>query len=232
MSHSQFHCIPFILRHAWLNLWDKHMTTGRINQITILKRPQSNRQVVRFAKVWEISQRQRATLARAGRLRTCAFVTCNQLGRGSESAPPEKRSFRAKACSANLRRVARSSPAAGFAVFIDLHTLVTHNHTIICGSLTEGLTCSPCARHAQASCHKKDVLLERWSLKLLRLAALNIYSLQVVQFALAISEIVSLLYIAKIFSVRVAIDLIKSEIKQCRKSQLSLFWSITKMDDT
>ena len=156
MSHSQFHCIPFILRHAWLNLWDKHMTTGRINQITILKRPQSNRQVVRFAKVWEISQRQRATLARAGRLRTCAFVTCNQLGRGSGSAPPEKRSFRAKACSANLRRVARSSPAAGFAVFIDLHTLVTHNHTIICGSLTEGLTCSPCARHAQASCHKKD----------------------------------------------------------------------------
>ncbi len=25
----------FILRHAWLNLWDKHMTTGRINQLTI-----------------------------------------------------------------------------------------------------------------------------------------------------------------------------------------------------
>ena len=23
------------LRHAWLNLWDKHMTTGRINQIAI-----------------------------------------------------------------------------------------------------------------------------------------------------------------------------------------------------
>jgi hypothetical protein len=36
MSHSQFHCIPFILRHAWLSLWDKHMTTGRINQITTL----------------------------------------------------------------------------------------------------------------------------------------------------------------------------------------------------
>ena len=26
-----------ILRHAWLNLWDKHMTTGRINQVTILR---------------------------------------------------------------------------------------------------------------------------------------------------------------------------------------------------
>ena len=39
MSHSQFHSIDlFILRHAWLNLWDKHMTTGRINQVTILQR--------------------------------------------------------------------------------------------------------------------------------------------------------------------------------------------------
>ena len=35
MSHSQFHRIKwFILGHAWLNLWDKHMTTGRINQVT------------------------------------------------------------------------------------------------------------------------------------------------------------------------------------------------------
>jgi hypothetical protein len=38
MSCTQFHCIKmFILRHAWLNLWDKHMTTGRINQVTIIK---------------------------------------------------------------------------------------------------------------------------------------------------------------------------------------------------
>ena len=35
MSCTQFHGIKmFILRHAWLNLWDKHMTTGRINQVT------------------------------------------------------------------------------------------------------------------------------------------------------------------------------------------------------
>ena len=26
--------IMLILRHAWLNLWDKHMTTGRINQVS------------------------------------------------------------------------------------------------------------------------------------------------------------------------------------------------------
>ena len=34
MSHSQFRRIILILTHAWLNLLDKHMTTGRINQIT------------------------------------------------------------------------------------------------------------------------------------------------------------------------------------------------------
>ena len=33
MSHSQFRNEILILRHAWLNLWDKHMTTGRINQV-------------------------------------------------------------------------------------------------------------------------------------------------------------------------------------------------------
>ena len=38
MSHSQFHSKKeFILTHAWLNLWDKHMTTGRINQVAILR---------------------------------------------------------------------------------------------------------------------------------------------------------------------------------------------------
>ena len=37
MSCTQFHSIKlFILRHAWLNLWDKHMTTGRINQVSLL----------------------------------------------------------------------------------------------------------------------------------------------------------------------------------------------------
>ena len=39
MSHSQFHSIRvLILRHAWLNLLDKHMTTGRINQVTTLRK--------------------------------------------------------------------------------------------------------------------------------------------------------------------------------------------------
>ena len=130
---------------------------------------------------YERSRRQRTTLARAGRLRTCAFVTCNQLGLGSESAPREKRSLRAETCSANLLRVARGAPAAGFAALIDLQTLVTHNHTIICGSLQEGLTCSPCARHAQAYCHKKDCVLRESSLEPCSLVALDFYSLQAAQ---------------------------------------------------
>lgn len=33
MSRSQFQSKIFILRHAWLNLWDERMTTGRINQV-------------------------------------------------------------------------------------------------------------------------------------------------------------------------------------------------------
>lgn len=34
MSHSQFRCTILILTHAWLNLWDKHITPGRINQVS------------------------------------------------------------------------------------------------------------------------------------------------------------------------------------------------------
>ena len=36
MSRSQFQSKRFILRHAWLNLWDERMTTGRINQVAVL----------------------------------------------------------------------------------------------------------------------------------------------------------------------------------------------------
>ena len=36
MSHSQSYSINlFILTRAWLSLWDKHMTTGRINQVSV-----------------------------------------------------------------------------------------------------------------------------------------------------------------------------------------------------
>ena len=58
MSHSQFHSTKlFILRHAWLNLWDKHMTTGRINQVTSLKKE-------KIASSRNRTQEERATVNR------------------------------------------------------------------------------------------------------------------------------------------------------------------------
>ena len=60
MSRSQFHSIKlFILRHAWLNLWDKHMTTGRINQVTVLSgycrahSQKTPRDVVHCTRTWQ-----------------------------------------------------------------------------------------------------------------------------------------------------------------------------------
>ena len=54
MSHSQFHSTNlFILRHAWLNLWDKHMTTGRINQVTIVRTAALKHQRSRFFPDWK-----------------------------------------------------------------------------------------------------------------------------------------------------------------------------------
>ena len=38
---------------------------------------------------------------------------------------------------------------------VDYQTLITHNHTIICVSLEEGLRYSLRAQHAEAGCHKK-----------------------------------------------------------------------------
>ena len=48
MSRSQFQSKRFILRHAWLNLWDERMTTGRINQVAVLKQqlPTANSQSI------------------------------------------------------------------------------------------------------------------------------------------------------------------------------------------
>ena len=55
MSRTQFHSIDsFILRHAWLNLWDKRMTTGRINQIAIALRTSLGRNTHTTARRWGI----------------------------------------------------------------------------------------------------------------------------------------------------------------------------------
>ena len=36
MSRVRFHLNSAVFRHAWLNLCNKHMTTGRINQISVV----------------------------------------------------------------------------------------------------------------------------------------------------------------------------------------------------
>ena len=56
MSHPQFHSTNlFILRHAWLNLLDKHMTTGRINQVTIVRRRDRPTMLLRMEELVTVS---------------------------------------------------------------------------------------------------------------------------------------------------------------------------------
>lgn len=87
-----------------------------------------------------------------------AFVTCNQLGVHSQSVNGKpKSSLKVKSFVANLPRLhtyARSR--SRICALIDIHTLVTHNDTIIFVSLIEGLTYSLRAQHAETVCHKKD----------------------------------------------------------------------------
>ena len=102
------------------------MTTGRINQITILEHRLAASSkaglVVRFCKGMRDILRQLVdTLACGSRLRTRAFVTCNQLGMSSESAN-ERNEFDAQMQFASkvLRCKLTSSgtectPEAGFA---------------------------------------------------------------------------------------------------------------------
>ena len=48
MSRSQFQSKRFILRHAWLNLWDERMTTGRINQVATLIHQRARRSTIKM----------------------------------------------------------------------------------------------------------------------------------------------------------------------------------------
>ena len=60
---------------------------------------------------------------------------------------------------------------------VDWQTLFTHNHTIICCSLEEGLTYSCCAYHALAGCHKKYDCAMRGQARPCSVKALNVFSL-------------------------------------------------------
>ena len=45
-----------ILRHAWLNLWDKHMTTGRINQVMCTSKPSPSEQACKCHQYIQITR--------------------------------------------------------------------------------------------------------------------------------------------------------------------------------
>ena len=68
MSYSRLYHIRLMLRHAWLNLWDKHMTTGRINQISVDEHPYDRqgilRQTIFVVHIIFSVQRLSATLSR------------------------------------------------------------------------------------------------------------------------------------------------------------------------
>ena len=56
----------FILRHAWLNLWDKHMTTGRINQVAAERVQVCLERRGRLS--WRVGWYQRSLSRRSGKL--------------------------------------------------------------------------------------------------------------------------------------------------------------------
>ena len=71
MSRSQFQSRIFILRHAWLNLWDERMTTGRINQVAIFPR-------ICF-QLWKLSTRSITYFVANDSVRDWSKLTLNQL---------------------------------------------------------------------------------------------------------------------------------------------------------
>lgn len=145
---------------------------------------------------------------------TCAFVTCNQLGSVSQSANAMQMQFPRQVLRCKLTSSAQAHPQQDLQ-HIDFQTLVTHNHTIICASLGEGLTYSPRVFHALAYCHKKDCVCEGSSAETILTRSFTfLFTASRQPFDWG-SWFCFLLYIANFFSVRVAIKFNQSKIKQC-----------------
>lgn len=139
-----------------------------------------------------------------------AFVTCNQLGVHSQSVNGKpKNSLQVKSFVANLPRLrtyARSR--SRICALIDIHTLVTHNDTIIFCSLIEGLTYSLRAQHAETVCHKKDCCVGSKSIINFNRNFTYLFITTDFRFD-PINHTFNLLYILKALSVRVAIVFIR-----------------------
>jgi len=138
-----------------------------------------------------------------------AFVTCNQLGVHSQSVNGKpKNSLKVKSFEANLPRLqACARSRSRICALIDIHTLVTHNDTIIFCSLIEGLTYSLCAQHAETVCHKKDCCVGGKSMIKFNRNFRYLFITTDSDFTL-INHTFNLLYIQIMLSVIVAIDLL------------------------
>jgi len=133
------------------------MTTGRINQVTILKPPpRAETQAEAGSKVYQnmIShQRNPHTGWLAARTRFRDLQSTRHALAKYRSLERSVVSEWASSMQTCFVR-GRSPPVeVGFANW-RLAALFTHNHTIICGSLEEGLRYSPHVHHAGARCHK------------------------------------------------------------------------------
>ena len=110
--------------------------------------------VVRFAKIDDSSAQRRHTGLIA---RRHVFMTCNQLDNDLQSIDQQIEvqftSWRLRCKLASPKHV-RAQQKQDLQI-VDFQTLFTHNHTIICVPLKEGLRYSLRALHAEANCHKK-----------------------------------------------------------------------------
>ena len=137
-----------------------------------------------------------------------AFVICNQLGVHSQSVDEKlKYSLRVEPFEVNLlSSKAYAMDKGRIYTQVDIHTLITHNDTIIFCSLIEGLTYSLCAQHGETVCHKKDCCVRGSRRNKFNRNFTFLFITTDFDFTQIVSAF-SLLYIAIMTSVRVAIVL-------------------------
>ena len=144
------------------------MTTGRINQITILMHSRRQRCQEHNSKGFSnYGIVLRATSTQwSNRPQEWCF---RDLQSTRHSIAKYQWKFQRQFSNEGLRSKLTSSRAyargrSRIYTLVDSHTLFTHNDTIIFCSLREGLTYSLCAQHAETVCHKKEYCVSsiRW----------------------------------------------------------------------
>ena len=109
-----------VLRHAWLNLWDKHMTTGRINQVTLYemqeqrgrRRTNPASQAKRISNVHRSNDRQTTNeTSRPSRYSTIRWSR-DSLARRTKPPTKQKSAGALKPCGPCCKRLSAPEPAS------------------------------------------------------------------------------------------------------------------------